>query len=187
MLMFIQILPVIIILFFAIKFSDSTTNAGWIFDERASCEFYTYANYENRSFIWSGTCLDGFAHGKGELTLLQNDYEYYFFEGTLSNGKIEGFGRSVMLDGDSYEGNYKDGLASGPGLLYNDDGDHYDGNFHKGLKSGSGTYWYEPESRFLKYAGEWRDNKENGTGTLFYRDGRKVSGVFKNGKLVDSL
>ncbi len=186
MLLLVQLTPILIILFFAFRFSGSTANPGWILEENTGCKFYTNANHENRSFIWSGNCLEGFADGKGELILLQNGYQFYFFEGYVSKGKVEGFGKSRRLDGDTYEGNYEDGLANGFGRFYNDDGDYYEGNFIDGLRSGSGTYWYKPESQFLKYVGEWKDNKENGAGTLFYRSGKEVSGTFKNGILAES-
>lgn len=183
--MLIQLVPIGIILFFVIRFSGTTGNAGWMLEEKTGCKAFTFTNYENRSFTWDGACVDGFAHGKGKLILLQNGYKYHTFDGTLLKGKAQGFGKSTMLDGDTYEGNYQGGLAHGPGRSYNDEGDYFEGTFLNGLRSGRGTYWYEPTSRFLKYVGAWKAGKRHGTGTLFYRDGEEQSLTFKNGVLTE--
>lgn len=183
--MLIQVIPIAVILFFAIRFSRSTENAGWIMEEDTGCRAFTFSNYENRSFTWSGGCYEGLASGQGKLILLEHGYKYLTFEGTLSKGKAQGFGRSVMLDGDTFEGNYKDGLADGLGRAYNDEGSYYEGQFEAGLKSGSGTYWYEASSHLLKYTGAWKAGKRHGAGTLFYRDGKELPLTFKDGEPIE--
>ncbi len=182
-----QVLPILIILLYMYDYKETTENSGWIVERNGNCKFFTELNYENRSFEWSGDCLDGFIHGYGKLKLFENNIKYYVFEGSLSKGRIEGYGKLIILsDGDTYEGNYVNGKANGLGHFYNDDGDHYEGHFKNGLRSGKGTYWYSPESELFKYEGEWEAGREHGKGTLFYRDGKKVSGNFINGVLEEN-
>lgn len=187
MLMLIQAVPLFIILFFVVRFSGDTENAGWIFDKESSCKFFTQRNAENRSFTWTGSCVDGFADGKGILIMLEHGFEYFRFEGELNKGRAEGPGKLVMLDGDTFEGYYRNGLANGQGRFYYDEGDYYEGNFKDGRWSGQGTYWYEPKSELLKQTGIWKEGKAHGEGTLYYRDGKKVSGIFSEGELTESL
>lgn len=179
-----QVLPILIILHYMYDYKGATENSGWIVEKNGDCKFFTETNHENRVFEWNGDCHDGFIHGYGQLKLFENNIEYYVFEGFLSKGRIEGYGKLIMLsDGDTYEGNYANGKAHGLGHFFNDDGDHYEGHFKNGLRSGKGTYWYGPESKLFKYVGEWEDGKQNGEGTLFYRNGKTVSGHFIDGVL----
>ncbi len=186
-LIIIQAVPLLVILFFALRLSGNTENAGWIFNAENSCKCFTQRNAENRSFTWSGACADGLAEGKGILIMLEHGFEYFRFEGELRRGKANGHGRLVMPDGDTYEGDYRDGLANGQGRFYYDEGDYYEGDFQDGQRWGEGTYWYESKSEFLKHTGTWKQGKANGPGTLYYRDGRKISGTFQDGELIDQL
>ncbi len=169
-----------------IDYSASTENSGWIYEQDRDCKFFTERNFENRHFVWSGDCEEGYLQGFGKLKMFENNIEYYVFEGFISKGKIEGSGKLIILsDGDIYEGNYSNGKPNGFGHFFNDDGDHYEGQFKDGLRSGKGTYWYSPESKLFKYVGEWRKGKENGKGTLYYRNSQKTSGNFINGVLEE--
>ncbi len=175
-----------VVIYFAILFKQPTANAGWIVEHETGCKSWSSVNFENRSFRWTGDCTNGIADGSGQLTLIRNGYQFAIFKGELSQGKPEGFGEVVWLDGDRFEGEYKDGLPNGFGRLYNDDGDYYEGNFENGIRSGQGTYWYEPESELEKYVGSWQDGKQNGQGSLFYRNGTQIKGTFRDGILTKS-
>jgi len=176
-----QIVPVAIILYYIMGASGQTENAGWIQNEVSNCRLFTEKNHENRTFVWSGDCKEGYVHGVGELTVFENTYKYYAFQGTLEKGKLEGKGTMTFgKDGDRYEGDFSNNLPEGEGHFFNDDGDHYQGQFKEGLWHGKGTYWYAPESPFFKYVGQWKEGKKNGRGILYYRNGKAVSGNFKN-------
>lgn len=184
LLLIIQIVPVVIILYFTLKFKQETERGGWIEAEESGCKCWTSRNADNRSCTWSGDCLDGYANGSGVLLILQHGYRHTVFEGTMIKGKAALLGTITWLDGDRYEGEFNDGLPSGFGRFYNDDGDYYEGNFKAGQRSGKGMYWYEPESHFLKYEGYWHNGLEEGFGTLYFRDGTQVSGTFRQGILT---
>ena len=68
-----QILPIGIILFHLYGFSHWTDAEGWITDKNSGCKYYTHHNFQQRNFIWSGECEEGFAHGSGELILFQDN------------------------------------------------------------------------------------------------------------------
>ena len=38
-----------------------------------------------------------------------------------------------------------------------------------------------------KYIGEWRNNKQDGKGTIISCDGRVGKGIWKDGKLINTL
>lgn len=182
-MLLVQVLPVVIIIYFALKFRHSTEHGGWMVEAETGCKCWTNRNFENRSFTWTGDCSTGYANGSGVLQLKQYGYAHTSFEGTLLNGKAEGLGKLFWLDGDRFEGEFREGLPNGFGRFFNDDGDYYEGNFEMGARSGMGTYWYPSKSHVLKYEGFWQEGLENGPGTLFFRDGTRVSGKFVNGKL----
>ncbi len=183
-----QVAPVLLITFYLYSFSGDSPESGWLVSEEGDCKYFTNYNKENRAFEWDGDCKNGLVHGKGTLTLFQNDYKLYVFNGTMVDGKMNGQGviRSVS-DGDRYEGQFKDSHYHGFGHLFNDDGDHYEGQFENGFRSGMGTYWYEPDGKIFKYVGEWKDGKQNGRGELFYWDGTREKGLFKDGELIGPL
>lgn len=184
LLILFQILPIIIVFVYMYDYTKVTENSGWIIEKNNECKFFTEYNYEHRNFLWDGDCKEGVVHGYGTLRVFENDIEYYVFEGSILNGRIEGFGKLIILsDGDTYEGNYVRGKPQGLGHFFNDDGDHYEGYFVDGMRSGMGTYWYWPESKIFKYVGEWKEGEKHGKGTLFYRNGKTVSGNFINGVL----
>ncbi len=179
-----QILPIGIFLFYLYGFSTRTDSSGWMVEKDGECKVFTSYNHLNRNFEWSGDCLDGFAHGQGELIVFDGNRKYFRFEGTLTKGKSEGPGKLFFyLDGDTYEGTFKNHQLHGYGHFYNDDGDHYEGYFEKGLRSGKGTNWYEPENPKFKYVGDWKNNMKNGFGTIYYRNGTVKSGYFIDGVL----
>ncbi|MDW3196543.1 MAG: hypothetical protein R8G66_29475 [Cytophagales bacterium] len=182
----VQVFPLMVILYFAVRFKKPTENAGWIVEVDSECKCWTSQNFEHRSFRWTGECVSGFAHGAGELTVIQNGFDYAFFSGSLVNGKAEGAGQILWLDGDRFEGHFRKGSPEGFGRMYNDDGDYYEGTFKNGQRWGMGTYWYEPGNRLLKYVGSWEAGLKHGAGTLFFRDGTQISRSYESGKLIST-
>lgn len=181
-----QALPIALILLNLQHQSNRTSDAGWISSTDGKCQVFTNFNYQNRSFNWTGGCIDGYADGYGELELLENGKKILHLKGSLTKGKMEGrASMQYLVDGDLYEGHFKGSILHGMGHFYNDDGDHYEGNYEQGVRSGNGIYWYDPESPILKYEGEWQNNQQHGFGMLHYRDGKIEKGIFYKGKLVE--
>lgn len=80
-----------------------------------------------------------------------------FFNGTLKNGRFEGYGV----------------------LLVRDNGrERYAGWFHNGRKNGHGIYRYANGDRIET---EWKDDAPNGTGTFTFANGCVIEGTWKQG------
>jgi len=105
------------------------------------------------------------------------------YTGPLRDGKPEGSGTWLRLDGSSYEGEFKDGLPSGHGMLKSERGDLYDGAFANGYAYGKGTMTFS-RGKMKSYDGEVVNATPNGAGVLTTRDGR-VAATFRNGVAVN--
>ena len=69
------------------------------FDENIIYYFYDGKEY-------NGEFNNGFFNGK-TILFYENDKFYNYFEGIFKNGKKEGFGKMIYLNGDEYEGNWE--------------------------------------------------------------------------------
>ena len=183
-----QALPIAFLLWNLETQSQQTTDAGWMTSTDGQCKVFTNYNFQNRSFHWTGNCIDGYADGFGELEILERNRKILAVKGSLTKGKLEGKASLQFLtDGDLYEGNFVASTIHGKGHFHNDDGDHYAGEYVKGIRSGYGVYWYPPESPFLKYEGEWKNGHQDGPGTLYYRSGKSEQGIFEAGHLEKAI
>jgi hypothetical protein len=89
--------------------------------------------------------------------------------GQLTEGKLEGWGIDVNLNGSVLEiGTFKDGILEGEGLCACSDGDQYIGHFKHGLNDGFGKKtWADGKS----YEGEWRKGMRHGKGKMVWPKG----------------
>ena len=127
-LLLFQALPIAVLLWNLEDQSQQTTDAGWITSADGQCKVFTNYNFQNRSFNWTGGCLEGYADGFGELEILEDGRKIFHVKGSLTRGKLEGHGSLQFLtDGDLYEGNFVGSVVHGKGYFHNDDGDHYAG------------------------------------------------------------
>ena len=102
---------------------------------------------------------------KGTYTKTHAAYGDKIFEGEFKNGRRHGQGTETFANGEIYEGEWKDGERNG---------------------QGTHTYAYGDNNKYVeKYVGEWKDGKRSGKGTYTWADGREVSGVWRNGELVE--
>lgn len=109
---------------------------------------------------WTGGCQNGELQGTGTLTwrfLRRGEWAEQTSEGTLVNGLLNGFGRTVSPGEYVYEGEYKDHTFHGKGSVVRTTG------------------W--------KYDGLWENGQPNGQGTVTSPSGEEFSGVFKQGCL----
>ena len=104
------------------------------------------------------------------------DYKY---EGSVSNGKPNGFGTYNSPSGNQYDGNFKNGKKHGIGTFKYTSGSIYKGDFKDGKKHGMGTFT-SPSGN--KYLGQWEKGKKNGKGSFLYTSGSMYQGEFKNDK-----
>lgn len=102
------------------------------------------------------------------------------WEGPLSNGRPDGYGKMYKDNGDLYIGNFENGKASGPGHYIFANGDHYQGEFKNNQAETEKGYYYSDN---LEYKGGFSDNTFHGKGS---EKGRKheFDGEYKHGKRV---
>jgi hypothetical protein len=62
------------------------------------------------------------------------------FDGTIIDGKREGYGTYIFKNGDKYVGEFRNDLFNGNGVFIWNDGARYDGQWKNGLKNGEGDY-----------------------------------------------
>ena len=84
----------------------------------------------------------------------ENNNEPYIgkYEGQIENGKPEGQGTLILLNGSKYVGEYKDGSWSGKGTFYFPGGEKWEGEFKD--DSPWNITWYDISGRILA---EWEN------------------------------
>ena len=123
----------------------------WAVDPSSKCKAWNPYPQPNESIQWSGSCVDGYAHGEGTIR--------WYLNGDL---------------GDVYVGNYAQGLMHGEGVFTWANGSHYDGEYLLGKRNGFGVMTLaQGDGNALSYttlglgtwvgdtyqvAGLWRDN-----------------------------
>jgi hypothetical protein len=81
------------------------------------------------------------------------------YEGTFTEGALNGPGRMLGKDGSRYEGEFKNWIYEGQGIFRNANGDEYKGGFEDGLFEGDGT---------LTFAKPQKDGTTHKTGIWRY-------------------
>jgi hypothetical protein len=76
--------------------------------------------------------------------------------------------------GERYEGYLKDGKKDGKGKFIYVNGNYYDGEWKDNKKNGKGVYFYAITNE--RYEGSWVDNKKEGFGEATYAYGDFYSG-----------
>ena len=101
------------------------------------------------------------------------------YQGQCVNGKPNGVGEVVFVNGDHFSGMFKNGRIEGKGTwVSGSSGNSYSGNWHNGKREGIGTYSWAHSSQ--QYVGEWVDDKRHGKGTLTWANGDRFEGEFRN-------
>ena len=101
-----------------------------------------------------GEWKDDAQHGFG---IVRNGVGRY--EGNFTNGKLDGFGIYLWLNGDRYEGEWRDGDLNGKGIFSWSNGTSYEGGWKDGRKHGYGKI----RSSEVVYEGEFIDGYISGT------------------------
>lgn len=92
-------------------------------------------------------------------------------------GQRDGFGRTLLPNGDQYEGQYRDGFRHGKGTYQFVSGAQYSGDWKKNAKHGNGKFNFPDGS---SYCGNWKDNKMHGLGKYSYSNGDIYEGTWKD-------
>lgn len=99
------------------------------------------------------------------------------FEGDLSNGIPDGYGKVTFPNGNIYVGEVLNGTLSGRGTMTFKNGEIFQGNFTNGLKEGKGEVTYPNGSKFQ---GEFV-NDDAIRGLMTYSNGDIYEGTFLKG------
>jgi len=101
------------------------------------------------------------------------------YKGDVENGKPNGLGIKIYLNGRKYIGGWKNGYYHGQGTLTWTDGTKYVGEWKNGKYHGQGTF-----TNFLgsKYVGSWKNGKM-WNGTDYDRDGGIMEKFVKGKKI----
>jgi hypothetical protein len=85
-----------------------------------------------------------------EATIFYGPYqrENSVYYGGLIDGKREGAGMQIWLDGSYYEGIFRDDTAEIDGRLIHSDGDYYVGEWKKDKAYGIGEYYHKDGAKY---------------------------------------
>ena len=152
--------------------------AGWAVDARTGCWLWNAHPREGETVLWNGGCdSSGRATGPG-VAEWHRAGKIDRTEGEYRDGKRNGRGVHISLDGLRYEGEFRDDKFHGRGVLTFVNGNRYEGEFGNNLFQGSGVLTFANGNR---YDGEWRDGKPNGRGVYLRVDGNRFAGEWRDG------
>lgn len=142
--------------------------------------------YENKYFRYEGQWRNGTKHGQGKLQMADGSY----YEGTFSNGEIDGKGmRFFSQNGSKYTGQFVKGELHGRGTMVYADGSMYEGEWYRNRKHGYGIMKTLGSNSSEVYEGSYDKNMKHGVGTMMYakkirsdgcRNGDRYEGMWVN-------
>lgn len=103
----------------------------WITDSHG-CKVWDSQPSAHESVTWSGSCVDGYAEGKGTLAWFIAGKPYGTYEGELKGGHYDGEGTQIWPSGARYDGDWKDDRANGHGIYRNPLGEVCSGKWLNG-------------------------------------------------------
>ena len=88
---------------------------------------------DSLSINWDGDCKRKMANGQGILTYFLNNVEVAKYQGLVSNGSPNGWGKFSSPNGFVWEGDFVNGIMNGKGrVVFPDTTKKLEGNFHDG-------------------------------------------------------
>ncbi|NME69083.1 hypothetical protein [Flammeovirga aprica] len=118
---------------------------------------------------------DGKRHGHGTYTWEDGTV----YQGKWRNDLMEGSGKLIFANGNSYEGNFEKGVPYGMGIYQWANGDVYQGGFLDGKMHGRGVLVTKGGER---HEGTWIQNEVHGEGIHYYANGSQYIGSWSKGK-----
>jgi len=128
--------------------------------------------------------LLGFAYSSAQqkitfkIPMENNNGSTVEYDGAVTNGRANGFGKGKLSNGNNYEGYWKDNKFYGSGKMVFKNGNVYDGNWENGTRSGEGKMNYASGD---VYDGSWKKDALNGKGEYIFKNGNKYTGDFSEG------
>ncbi len=137
--------------------------ANEVTDQETGCKVWNSKPLDGYSVLWSGSCKNGKADGKGSLQWFHQTKPEGRYDGDYALGKMHGHGTYAMEDGSRYIGDFQNNLREGRGAYLWADGTRYEGDYKNNQMQGKGTtYWIDGSF----YVGEFQRDKKHGFGKL---------------------
>ena len=111
----------------------------------------------------------------------KKEYKEGRYIGSIIDGKREGIGIFIYVNGKRYEGEWKNDKIDGRGIMFYKNGDKYDGYFVNNKKEGKGTYYYNNGNTYI---GDWKNDKKGGKGIFYGKEGQRKMGDYFEGKPI---
>jgi hypothetical protein len=152
----------------------------WTEASNTNCLVWNSYPRDGESVTWSGDVVDGKAQGTGIVQWFTNGVPTTSYEGEMKHGMADGHGIAKGPSGLT-EGEFKDGcLASKTMTVHYPNGGWYKGEQKDGFKDGQGEEMM-PGGRYI---GHFKRERFDGAGELLLPNGDKISGDWKDSKLV---
>jgi len=153
---------------------------GWFTDPSSGCKIWNAYPVSNEQVTWSGQCRDEMADGKGVMQwiLAGKPMKTKRYEGEMREGRFNGRGRLLFVDGSTYDGEFRDGERIGKGKMDWFNHNSYDGEWKNGVMDGSGTYKWRSGNI---YTGQWSKGRQEGRGKFTFANGNSYDGEYKDG------
>ena len=135
----------------SVAFAQSLPQGAFIADGKTGCKIWNPNPQSVETIVWSGSCVNGLAQGRGKLQWLQNGKIYETDEGQWNAGRQVGNGSQAWAMG-RFEGEVVNSEPNGQGVLTLK-ADRYDGAFRNGKPNGFGTL----TSQHGVFKGAWKD------------------------------
>ena len=135
----------------SVAFAQSIPQGAFIADGNTGCKIWNPNPQSVETIVWSGSCVNGLAQGRGKLQWLQNGKIYETDEGQWNAGRQVGNGSQAWAMG-RFEGEVVNSEPNGQGVLMLKT-DRYDGAFRNGKPNGLGTL----TSQHGVFKGTWKD------------------------------
>lgn len=149
------------------------------FDSRRAEETYKHLKaqeYLDESSLSSNSLDPGFLKERDfdDLGPYQYRSDKSTYKGSYVNGKREGVGISITLEGDVYQGSWVNDVPHGYGRFVQFNGDSYEGDFHYGYPEGEGKLIYFNTK--IVFQGGIIKGLKHGRGEEEYPDGSRYEG-----------
>lgn len=141
------------VLLFNLQAQTYTLLEKWV-DCGNGCQLLDPYYSDGVTFTWDGSVKNGKANGFGIATKYKNGQFESKYEGTYKNGIREGNGKFTHANGSVQIGHFVDGQLIGQGKMTTENGHTYDGCFINYKMHGHGTIKYANGASFVGFVAD---------------------------------
>lgn len=160
----------------------------------SGCQVYKPSISFGNRVEWHGQCPNSYAQGKGVAEWYNGKQLASRYQGTFTQGKLEGIGRidwklETNCDFDYYQGELKDSHPMGKGIMNFTDGNRYDGLYVPAGQLAKAVFTWGAGNEYYsdRYEGTFLNGQKHGHGTYTWGEqsawaGDVYEGEYKNNK-----